>query len=226
MEDKFSVTVDCVVFGLDSEDLKVLLIQRDLEPFKGEWALPGGFIRAQESIEDAARRELLEETGIKGLYLEQLYSFGGLKRDPRGRVITVAYYALVNLNDHMVKASTDARKAAWFALDDLPELAFDHENILDKALNRLKGKVTYEPIGFELLPKKFTLSQLQGLYEKILEKKLDKRNFRKKLMNMKVLINLNEVQEDVSHRAASLYSFDEKKYQQLKKGGFNFEIAG
>jgi 8-oxo-dGTP diphosphatase len=220
---RFPITVDCVVFGLDDEGLKVLLIQRDLEPFKGKWALPGGFVR-DETLDQAAQRELQEETGVTDVYLEQLYTFGEIDRDPRERIVTVAYYALVKLSDHRIKATTDARNAAWFAVADMPALAFDHEKILQAARKRLKGKVRYQPIGFELLPSKFTLSQLQRLYEKILERPLDKRNFRKKITGMDLLIELDEIEQDVAHRAARLYSFDEKKYQRLAQKGFNFEI--
>jgi len=219
-----ALTVDCVVFGLDAEDLKVLLIQRDLPPFEGRWALPGGFVRMEEDLEGAARRELVEETGLKDVFLEQLYTFGGVGRDPRGRVVSVAYYALVNLEERPVKGGTDARTAAWFAVTDVPKLAFDHEEILAAALERLKGKVRYQPIGFELLPEKFTLSQLQRLYEKVLERPLDKRNFRKKILGMDLLIELDEIQQDVAHRAARLYRFDQGKYERLKRKGFNFEI--
>ena len=219
-----NLAVDCVVFGLDDDDLKVLLIQRDLEPFKGKWALPGGFVRADETLEQTAFRELKEETGISNLFLEQLYTFGDLNRDPRERVVTIAYYALANLRDHKIKASTDARNAAWFSVNDLPKLPFDHDHIIEVALNRLKGKVRYEPIGFELLPAKFTLTQLQALYEKTLEQKIDKRNFRKKIIGMDLLLELDEVELDVAHRAARLYRFDEKKYKELKAKGFNFEI--
>ncbi len=219
-----SVTVDCVVFGLDEEDLKVLLIQRSLEPFKGRWALPGGFVRMEESLEDAARRELAEEAGVRPGLLEQLYTFGEPGRDPRGRVITVAYFALVKLTDHKVQAATDASEAAWFSVWDMPKLAFDHAEVVATALQRLKGKVRYQPIGFELLPPKFTLTQLQRLYETILEKELDKRNFRKKILAMDLLEELDEVEQDVSHRAARLYRFDHKKYKQLEKAGFNFEL--
>src|SRR6187455_424752 len=179
-----ALTVDCVVFGLDDSELKVLLIERALEPFKGKWALPGGFVRVDETLDDAARRELEEEAGLKDVFLEQLYTFGEVKRDPRERVVSVAYYALVNLPEQAVKGATDARDAAWFAVSDLPTLAFDHEKILAVALERLKGKVRYQPIGFELLPPKFTLSQLQRLYEALLGVEMDKRNFRKKILSM------------------------------------------
>jgi 8-oxo-dGTP diphosphatase len=219
-----ALTVDAVVFGLDDQDLKVLLVQRDLEPFLGKWALPGGFVRVGESLEDAVLRELREETGISQVFLEQLYTFGASDRDPRERVVTVAYYALVKLSDHRVKAATDARDAAWFAVSETTGLAFDHERILAMALERLKNKVRYQPIGFELLPPQFTLSQLQRLYETILEQPLDKRNFRKKILSMDFLVALDEVEKDVAHRAARLYRFDRKKYQRLQKRGFNFEI--
>jgi 8-oxo-dGTP diphosphatase len=222
---KPALTVDCVVFGYDDEqELKVMLIQRDIPPFQGKWALPGGFIHLDESLEASAIRELKEETGIENVFLEQLYTFGEVERDPRERVVTVAYYALINLSRQIIKATTDARDAAWFSLNKIPELAFDHQKILQVALNRLKAKVRYEPIGFELLPKKFTLSQLQKLYENILGQPLDKRNFRRKILKMGLLIPLEEMQTGVSHRAARLYQFDEQKYLQLKQKGFNFEI--
>lgn len=219
-----ALTVDCVIFGLDDEELKVLLIERGLEPFEGRWAIPGGFVIPGESVDDAARRELLEETGLKNIFLEQLYTFGRPDRDPREHVVSVAYYALTNLSGHQVQADTDARSAAWFAVHDVPELAFDHDEILEMALRRLQGKVRYQPIGFELLPRKFTLTQLQRLYETILEKPLDKRNFRKKILSMGVLNELDEIQQGVSHRAARLYSFNEKEYRQKEKKGFSFEL--
>jgi len=219
-----ALTVDIVVFALDEEDLQVMLIQRDLGPFEGHWALPGGFVRVDETIEKAARRELQEETGLKDIFLEQLYTFGDLDRDPRERVVTVTYYALVNLEGHDVHASTDARNAAWFSVSDLPELAFDHEMILEAAYERIKGKVRYQPIGFELLPEKFTLRQMQHLYEMILDRELDKRNFRKKVLGMEIVKETKEIEKDVSHRAARLYRFDKRKYDRLTKQGFNFEI--
>jgi 8-oxo-dGTP diphosphatase len=220
-----NLAVDCVVFGLDEpNNLQAMLIRRNLPPFQDQWALPGGFVHIDESVDDAARRELQEETGLQNVFLEQLYTFGAIARDPRERVVTVAYYALVNLKEYSIQAATDASEAAWFPITHLPPLAFDHDQIMAMAIARLKGKVRYEPIGFELLPKKFTLSQLQALYETILGLPLDKRNFRKKILKMDLLIELDETQTDVAHRAARLYQFDESKYRQLKEKGFNFEI--
>ncbi|TYQ28483.1 MULTISPECIES: NUDIX hydrolase [unclassified Pseudanabaena] len=220
-----ALTVDCIVFGLDmQQELKVMLIQRDIPPFQGKWAIPGGFVRMDETLEEAALRELQEETGIHDVFLEQLYTFGNLDRDPRDRTVTVAYYALIDLCEQQIKAATDARDANWFSIDRIPPLAFDHNEILQIAIARLRGKIRYEPIGFELLPTQFTLSQLQKLYETVLARSLDKRNFRKKILNMDLLIDTGEIEKGVSHRAAKLYQFDEDKYLQLKQNGFNFEI--
>lgn len=219
-----ALTVDGVVFGFDEGDLKIMLIQRNAAPFAGRWALPGGFVHIDETLDEAVLRELREETGVTNVFLEQLYTFGETRRDPRERVVSVAYYALVKLSEHRPKASTDAREAAWFSVAEAPPLAFDHDKILAAALQRLQAKVRYQPIGFELLPKKFTLSQLQHLYEAILDREFDKRNFRKKILGMELLNDLNETEKDVSHRAARLYSFNERKYKQLKKQGLNFEI--
>ena len=219
-----ALTVDVVVFALDSEDLQVMLIKRTLKRFAGSWALPGGFVHVGESLDQAARRELSEETGLRGFFLEQLYTFGEVARDPREHVVTVAYYALVGIDGHAVQASTDASEACWFAVSDLPKLAFDHEKIVDVALQRLRSKVRYQPIGFEMLPKKFTLRQLQRLYEIILDRELDKRNFRKKIHALEILEPLDEVEQGVAHRAAQLYRFDTKRYDRMLRGGFHFEI--
>ncbi|HXJ59259.1 MAG TPA: NUDIX domain-containing protein [Verrucomicrobiae bacterium] len=219
-----ALTVDCVVFGLDEGELKLLLIQRGLEPFQGRWALPGGFVRVEETLDEAARRELAEEAGLRNVFLEQLYTFGAVDRDPRERVVSVAYYALVKLSDHRAKAATDAAEARWFPISDVPRLAFDHRNILRTALARLQGKVRYQPIGFELLPAKFTLSQLQHLYEVILGAELDKRNFRKKVLSFELLVPLKETQMIGRHRPAQLFRFDPDRYEKLKKRGFNFEL--
>ena len=191
------LTVDCVIFGLDleAESLKVILIERALEPFACMWAVPGGFVRPGETLEAAASRELREETGIADVFLEQLYTFGALKRDPRGWVVSVAYYALVSPEKHAIHAATDARQARWFPVDSLPRLAFDHAEILGTALERVRGKLTYAPIGFELLPRKFTIKQLQKLYEIVLGTSLDNRNFRKKIFGLDVLQELDEMQQ-------------------------------
>lgn len=219
-----ALTVDCVVFGFDEGELEVLLIERGLEPFKGRWALPGGFVRVEETVDAAARRELQEEAGLSNVYLEQLYTFGAVDRDPRERVVSVAYYALVKLSDHAARASTDAANARWFPVSQAPRLAFDHGEILAAAITRLRGKVRYQPIGFELLPRKFTLSQLQHLYEAVLEARLDKRNFRKKVLGFDLLLPLEETLQAGRHRPARLFRFDQRKYEQLRKKGFNFEL--
>lgn len=219
-----ALAVDCVVFGLDHADLKVLLIQRRLEPFQHAWALPGGFVRLDEPLDAAARRELAEEAGVTDVYLEQLYTFGELDRDPRERVVTVAYYALAKLSDHRIRAATDAMGVGWFRLDELPRLAFDHAEIVARAHDRLRGKVRYAPIGFELLPPRFTLTQLQRLYELVLGADLDKRNFRKKILAMDLLVETDQVEQGVRHRAARLYRFDRKKYEKLARQGFSFAI--
>jgi len=221
-----SVAVDCVVFGLDldEDDLEILLIQRLKDPFAHGWALPGGFMQMDETADTAARRELEEETGVTDVYLEQLYTFSDVARDPRGRVVSIAYYALAKLSDHRIRAATDAENVAWYSIRKLPRLAFDHKAIIDTAIERLRGKVRYAPLGFELLPPKFTLSQLQRLYEIVLEQQLDKRNFRKKILSMEFLVDTGEHEQGVAHRAARLYRFDRRKYLKLAKQGFNFGI--
>lgn len=229
-----ALTVDCVIFGLDeSHKLKVLLIQRGHEPFQGHWALPGGFVEMDETLEEAALRELEEETGVKDVFIEQLYTFGEPDRDPRGRVVSVGYFALVNLSEHPVQPSSDAKNVEWFELENIPDLAFDHREILEIATTRLRAKVRYQPIGFELLPEKFTLTQLQNLYETILgvKESLNKRNFRTRILKMGVLKEVGK-QEGVAHRPAKLYAFDKEKYEQLVKDryedlikrGVDFEI--
>lgn len=219
-----ALTVDCVVFGFDGGDLQVLLIRRGLPPFKDRWALPGGFVRVDETLDDAARRELEEETGLKQVYLEQLYTFGAVDRDPRERVVSVAYYALVKPADYTAAAATDAAEAQWFPVSKVPPLAFDHANILETALNRLRGKLRYQPIGFELLPAKFTLTQLQQLYEAVLGEAIDKRNFRKKILGYDLIVPLKETHREGAHRPAQLFRFDPTRYERLTKKGFVFEL--
>lgn len=223
------VTVDPVIFGSESTrdtcDLKVLLIERagEGEPFFGHWALPGGFVDPKESLDDAATRELEEETGVTGAFLEQLYTFGARDRDPRGRVITVAYFALVNRAACKVRAGSDAARAEWFDVRELPALAFDHAAIVEKAVARLRGKVRYELIGFNLLPEVFTMAQLHALYEAILDRSIDIASFRRAITRMGLLGEAAE-EKDVSHRPAKLFRFDDKAYARFVRRGFNFEI--
>ena len=207
---KPSVTVDLIIFTIAKNDLQVLLIRRDLEPFKGHWALPGGFVDIDESLEAAAARELEEEVGVKNVYLEQLFTFGEPKRDPRGRVISVAYFALVDSEQQKVVAGSDAAAAEWHSVFNPPALAFDHKQILDYAVWRLRNKIEWTTVGFELLRPKFTLSELQRVYEIILQKPVDKRNFRKKILAQGEIKELNEVRTDGAHRPAKLYSFKQR----------------
>ncbi|MBN2892885.1 MAG: NUDIX hydrolase [Bacteroidales bacterium] len=219
-----AVTVDAVIFGFAEASLKVLLIKRGIEPFKDKWALPGGFIQMQETAEDGANRILKKETNLEGVFMEQLYTFSAVNRDPRERIISIAYFALVKQDDYQAQAGDDETSAEWFEINKLPSLVFDHEKILRTAMYRLKGKIRYQPIGFELLTDKFKLSQLQDLYEVILETSIDKRNFRRKILQMELLIDTEEKEKNVAHKAAKLYKFDKNKYDELSKKGFNFEI--
>lgn len=221
---EIKLTVDAVVFGYEEGDISVLLIRRKYEPFKGQWALPGGFVLKDESLEDAVERELNEETGIKINYLEQLYSFGNLARDPRGRVVSIAYFGLVRPDTFKIIAATDAQEVSWFSTNSLPSLAFDHQDILKMAIERLKAKITYQPIGFELLDKKFPFSDLEKLYSTILGRSIDRRNFRKKFLGLNVLDELDEKVSKGSGRPANLFQFNQKRYFKLKKEGIFFEI--
>lgn len=198
-----AVTVDLVIFTIIEGKLKILLIERS---DNGKLALPGGFVEINESLERAAERELEEEAGVKNVYLEQLFTFGNPDRDPRERIITVAYYALVAPNK-AIKAGSDAKQVGWYDVDIKPNvLAFDHHKILAKALERIRGKLEYTTIGFELLPKKFTLTDLQKVYEAILDEKLDTRNFRKRVLQQKCIKQLSTKQEGEAHRPAALYA--------------------
>ncbi|MBW3011208.1 NUDIX hydrolase [Candidatus Woesearchaeota archaeon] len=208
--DRPSVTADLTIFTIKHSELQVLLVKRKVWPFKDKWALPGGFVHMDEDLEQAAYRELREETGVKDVYLEQLYTFGNPKRDPRTRVITVAYFALMRSEGVKLKAATDVIDARWFPAYDLPQLAFDHNEILKYALQRLKWKLEYTTVAFQLLPKKFTLTQLQKVYETVLNKKFDKRNFRKKINSLDLIKETNEYTEDVAHRPARLYTCKKK----------------
>lgn len=221
---KSAFTVDNVIFGFDEGDLKVLLIKRGEEPYQGKWALPGYFVYPNEDLDAAAKRVLEELTGLRNVYLEQVKTFGAVNRHPFGRVITVAYFSLIKISHYTIQPSSIARKAKWHSIAEVDGLAFDHDEILEACFNRLKWSVRSRPVGFELLPPKFTLTELQHLYEAILETDLDKRNFRKKILSMDLLIDLDETQEGVAHRPARLYRFDPKRYEQFLAEGFNFEL--
>ncbi len=217
-----SVTTDCVIFGFDGAKVNVLLVERGVEPYKGRWAFPGGFMKMDESALQGAKRELYEETGLKDAYIHQFHTFTAPDRDPRERVITIAYYALVRLSE--VKAGDDAAKAQWFPLDKVPSLAFDHDQILREATIALRRQIHFEPIGFELLPEKFTMTQLQHLYEAILDVKFDRRNFSNKMQHLGILTQLDETVILPNKKEAFLYKFNAENYQILKQKGFRLEF--
>lgn len=218
------LSIDCVIFGFQESNLKILLVKHAEGIIKDRWALPGGFVTYDEDIDAAAYRLLYDLTGVEKLYLDQLRAFGTVNRYPTKRVITIAYIALTRPENYELIPGFTASDAKWFDIQNIPELPYDHAEILTCGWKNLKRKVKYEPIGFNLLPKKFTLLQLQELYEAILEIKLDKPNFRRKIMKMGLLIPCDEKQKGVSHRAANLYRFDQKIYNQLKQDGFIFEF--
>jgi len=219
------VAVDIVLFGYETNQLYVLLIKQKYGKYKGKWSLPGGFVKNDEGLKAAAKRELKEETGVATEKIEQLYSFGDdIKRDHRFRVITVAYLGTVVPSKMKLQATTDALDAKWFALDEIKILPYDHEAIIRTAFDRLKGKLQYQPIGFDLLSKKFPFSDLENLYMTILQRKIDRRNFRKKILNFGFLEETGEIMKKGSGRPAVLYKFNKAKYNQLVKQGINFEI--
>ncbi|MBO5675032.1 MAG: NUDIX hydrolase [Bacteroidaceae bacterium] len=217
-----AVTTDCVIFGFDGERLQVLLIERGIEPFKGRWAFPGGFIKMDETAEEGALRELKEETGMENAFIQQFHTFSNPLRDPRERVITIAFYALVRIQE--VKGGDDAASARWFPLDEIPALAFDHDHMLRMATQRLRQEIHFHPIGFELLPEKFTLRELQSLYEAILGITFDRRNFAKKMLHLEILNELDETVWPTPKREAKLFSFNAGKYEELKRKGFRMEF--
>ena len=217
-----AVTTDCVIFGFDGSELQVLLIERGIEPFKGKWAFPGGFLNMDETAGEGAMRELKEETGLENAYIEQFNTYSEPGRDPRERVITIAHYALVRIQE--VKGGDDAAKAQWFPIDEVPQLAFDHDKILRDAMRKLRERIHFEPIGFELLPEKFTMRDLQILYESILGVKFDRRNFAKKMMHYELLNQLDETVRPTAKRDALLYSFNKDNYELFKKKGFQMEF--
>ena len=217
-----AVATDCVIFGFDGVSIKVLLIKRGIEPYKGSWALPGGFVKMDETAEQCAKRELYEETGLLDAHVEQFYAFTEVNRDPRERVITIAHYALVCLSE--VRGGDDADVASWFSQHDIPSLAFDHDRILRMALKNLKERICFEPIGFELLPEIFTMTELQNLYEAILEVKFDRRNFYSKMLKLGILNEAEPRPVNASRRTPSKYRFNATKYAELKQKGFRLEF--
>jgi 8-oxo-dGTP diphosphatase len=218
-----SLTVDCVLFGFIDNKLSVLLIKRGSEPEIKKWALPGGFIEKNEDVDIAAQRVLELLTGVTGVFLEQFHTFGKPSRHPLARVVTVGYYALIDAGHHKLKPSWHASETEWFDVSEIPKLAFDHKEIFDRALKTLQKELNISPIIFELLPSKFTLSDLQNLFEAILGKTMDRRNFRRRLNTMGILIELDEVRAG-AHVGATLFKFDKKKYKALETEGFDFSL--
>jgi len=244
-----SVSVDCVIFGFDKSGIRVLLNQIDKEALKLAlpkqasseqikqlyekhpvltsdiyWSLFGGHVPEQQDLDEFAKTLLFQATGLNDVFLQQVYTFGSLERVPYTRVITIGYYALINPDYYDLKQSNLAKSMQWFNLNELPPLCFDHDKIIQQALLKLRQEVMYHPVGFHLLPEKFTLTEIQSLYEVILNKKMDTRNFRKKLAKMELLIDSGDKQQNVAHRAAKLYQFDIHIYEKLKEEGLNFRI--
>ena len=217
-----AVATDCVIFGFDGVKLKVLLVERGGEPYKGMWAFPGGFLRMDETAEQGALRELKEETDLSPYYIEQFHCFSDPHRDPRERVLSIAFLALVKIAE--VKGGDDAAQAEWFSMDEIPQLAFDHDHILRMALDKLRERIHFQPVGFELLPQKFTLKELQMLYEAILGVHFDRRNFTKKMLHLDILTQLDETVWPTPKRKANLFCFNRDTYNELKQKGFRLEF--
>lgn len=219
------VAVDAVVFAYKDKTLSVLLVKQKYGQNKDQWVLPGGLVKDDESLKDAVERELFEEAGIKVNYLEQLYTFGDdIHRDPRNRVISVSYFALVNPSKMKLKSGTDAKDARWFSLSEIPKLPFDHNIIINKSIERIQSKLAYQPIGFELLNKQFPFSDLENLYQTILNKEIDRRNFRKKILSFGLINETDQMTQKGAGRPAKLFKFNQSKYNKLVKEGFLFEI--
>ncbi len=222
-EDKMYVATDCIIFGFDEAKIKLLIFKRRVEPLKGQWSLIGSFVRIDEDVDSAAQRVLMEITGLENVFMEELKTYGSANRDPGYRCVSIGQYALIRINDYD-RELVEKHGAHWYDLEDVPDLVLDHGQMVNDALERLKRKARFQPIGFELLPEKFTLPQLQKLYEAIYQTKLDARNFRKKVLSHNVLEKLDEKDKTSSRRGAFLYKFDHKNYRRLLKSGFNFEI--
>lgn len=221
-ENKVLLAVDCIIFGFDGETLKILLIKRNFEPERGKWSLMGGFLKNSENLDEAANRILYNLTGIENVYLEQLHCYSEINRDPADRTISVAYFALINIAEHNNELNEE--NAKWFPVNNAPKLVFDHNLMVKHAINQLQYKTSKEPIGFELLPPKFTMKQLQKLYESILDETLDKRNFINKINSMDILVKLEEKDMSSSRKGSYLYQFNHDKYSQKKRNGFDFKI--
>ncbi len=223
-EDKMYVATDCVIFGFDEGNLKLLIFKRRVKPLMGTWSLIGSFVRLQEDVSEAAERVLKEITGLENVFMEELKTYGTANRDPGYRCISIAQYALIRIGEYD-KELVERHGAHWYDIDDVPNLVLEHNQMVEDALARIRRKARYKPIGFELLPQKFTIPQLQRLYEAVYQKKLDARNFRKKVLSLNVLIKLDEKDKSTSRRGAFLYKFDKSKYKKLQESGFNFEIS-
>ena len=224
VKEKMYVATDCIIFGFHEGKLKLLVFKRRLEPLMGEWSLIGSFVRLDEDLEYAGQRVLTETTGLENVFMQQLRTYGKKDRDPGYRCISVAQYALIRIDEYDEKL-VEEHGANWFEIDNLPLLILDHNDMVHDALLQLKQNARYKPIGFELLPEKFTIPQLQTLYEAIYQRELDARNFRKKVLSLNVLEKLDEKDKSTSKRGAFLYKFDYENYQKLLKSGYNFEIA-
>ena len=223
-QDKMYVATDCIIFGFDAGKLKLLIFKRRVKPFMGEWSLIGSFVNIDEDVDEAAKRVLAEITGLKNVFMEELKSYGMADRDPGFRCISIGQYALIRIEDYDKKL-IEIHGAHWYELEKIPNLVLDHNQMVQDALGRLRRKARHQPIGFELLPEKFTIPHLQQLYEAIYQKELDARNFRKKVLSYNVLIKLEEKDKSSSKRGAFLYKFDDVNYQKLRKSGYNFEIS-
>ncbi len=221
VHDRILLAVDCIIFGFDGKNLKALLIKRGFEPGLAKWSLMGGFLSSNESMDEGAIRILETLTGLTDIYMEQLHCFGDVNRDPGGRVVSIAYFALIKIGEYSQKLMKE-HNARWFDIKEIPSMIFDHKNMIVMAKDYLRAKVTLHPVGFELLPEKFTLSQLQNLYEAILETTFDKRNFVRKILSLDILLKLAEKEKFLSKKGSFYYTFDEKKYKKLDQEGLKF----
>lgn len=221
--EQLMVAVDCIIFGFDKEQLKLLLFKRKINPFKNKWSLIGSFVKRKENVAKASNRVLEEYTGLTDVFLEELGCYGEYDRDPAARVISIAHFALIRLDEQKLKLA-ESYEAHWFDVDEIPKLILDHNKMVTHALEKLRRKARYQPIGFELLPTKFTIPQLNSFYNSIYQKKLDRRNFRKRILAMDILKKLDEKDKSTSRKGAFLYQFDKKKYKKLVNEGFNFVV--